>query len=136
MTEGFVITCVPNWSDEREKTKWLNRGEAYRAGRKWIVLHHVPPSLRNELVGEEVDALKLIYHYHPDYFLCGHLHDFPRLTGGVRRRIEGTIVLNSGQALGNPIPNHLVFDFVSGTIVKEHTPASTPEAEFDFRYPP
>src|SRR5262249_49715198 len=29
---GFVITCVPYWNDEREKAKYLNRGQAYRAG--------------------------------------------------------------------------------------------------------
>jgi predicted MPP superfamily phosphohydrolase len=33
--EGFVITCVPYWCDEEEKAKYLNRGRAYRAGRKW-----------------------------------------------------------------------------------------------------
>jgi len=134
--ESFVITSVPYWCDEREKAKFLDRGRAYRAGRKWIVLHHVPPSLRSELIGEEVDALKLIHHYHPDYFLCGHLHNFPRLTGGVRHRIERTVVLNPGQALGNLIPNHLIFDFTSDAIVKEHAPASSLEADFDFRCPP
>ena len=65
VVDDFVITCIPYWCDEQEKAKFLDRGRAYRAGRKWIVLHHVPPSLRNELVGEEVDALKLIHQYHP-----------------------------------------------------------------------
>jgi hypothetical protein len=65
-----------------------------------------------------------------------HLHNFARLTGGVRHRIERTVVLNPGQTLGNLIPNHLIFDFASDAIVKEHAPASSLEADFDFRYPP
>jgi len=85
----------------------------------------VPPSLRNELVSEEVDALKLIERYHPDYFLCEHLHNFPRLTGAVRHRIQKTIVVDPGQALGNAIPNHVVYDFCADIIVKEHIATST-----------
>jgi hypothetical protein len=127
--DGFVITSVPYWADQDEKAKYLNRGRACRAGRRWIVLHHVPPSLRNGLVGEEVDGLKVVHRYHPDYFLCGHLHGFPHLTGGVRHRIEKTIVLNAGQTLGAPVPNYLVVDFTSGSIVRQRASNSTPEAE-------
>ena len=73
-----------------------------------------------------------IHRYHPDYFLCGHLHNFPRLSGGVRHQIEKTVVLNPGQSLGRPVPNRLVVDFSTGAIIKEHTSAVSQEANSIF----
>ena len=113
----YVITCAPYWVDEGVNEKLMDRGRAYRKGKTWIVLHHVPPSLRSELNGEEVAALKLIHHYQPDYFLAWHLHEFPVITGSWRHQLGPTTVLVPGQCLQNRVPNHVIFDFRSGSML-------------------
>ena len=52
--------------------------------------------------------------YRPDYFLSGHIHQFPISPGsGWRQIVNGVNVQVLGQLLSGPFPNHIVLNTVS-----------------------
>jgi Icc-related predicted phosphoesterase len=117
VTEELILTSIPYCASDAEKALLFGRGRIVkedRPGRKWIVLHHVPPALGDSFSVEEVATLKLLYNYQPDYFISGHIHGLPRALGKWRIDIGSSTVILPGQTLGAPVPDHMIFDFASG----------------------
>ena len=117
VTEQLILTSIPYCASDAGKALLFSRGriaKGDRPGRKWIVLHHVPPALGNSFSGEEVAALKLLYKYQPDYFISGHIPGLPRVLGKWRIDVGSSTVILPGQTLDAPVPDHVIFDFTSG----------------------
>src|ERR1700686_3358725 len=71
-----------------------------QTGKPWMVLHHVPPKRGPIVSGEESEASDLLLTYRPDYFVCGHDHEFPYVSGQSWRQNVGEVgVLVPGQLL-------------------------------------
>jgi predicted phosphodiesterase len=115
--EALVVTTVPYHCSREQKSIWLDRGATIRrqCGNRWLVLHHVPPSLDLAASGEESEAVALLMSYRPDFFVSGHTHAYPYLTGNSwAQNIAGVNIFVPGQLLGAPFPNHIVLDTKSG----------------------
>ena len=113
----LVVTTVPYHCSREQKSIWLDRGATIRKerGSRWLVLHHVPPSIHAGASGEETDALALLVGYLPDFFVSGHIHTYPYLSGNSwAQKIGGVNVLVPGQILRAAFPNHIVLDTKSG----------------------
>ncbi len=81
----------------------------------WVVLHHVPPKTGSGSTGEELEAAEILAAYKPDYFVSGHDHAFPYLSGqGWKQKLGKVTLLVSGQLLTAPFPNHIKLDTESG----------------------
>jgi len=109
----LVVTSVPYHCSILEKYFWLDRGLTVRRQRRldWLVLHHVPPSTAPGCSGDESEAADLLLEYRPDYFVSGHRHQYPYLSGtNWSQRISGVLVLVPGQLLRAPFPNHIILD--------------------------
>ena len=80
-----------------------------------MVLHHIPPPLRDSPTGEEIEALGLLKTFQPDYLISGHIHDLPYQAGNSwRTKIGETMVITPGQLLDTPTPNHVILELPSG----------------------
>ena len=115
--DDLIVTTVPYHCSREQKSIWLERGVTIRrqSVKPWLVLHHVPPSLDAAASGEESEAAALLMIYRPNFFVSGHTHAFPYLTGSSwSQNIAGVNVLVPGQLLGAPFPNHIVLDTKSG----------------------
>lgn len=111
--DDLIVTTVPYHCSREQKLIWLDRGATIRRqrGNRWLVLHHVPPSLDPAVSCEESEAVSLLMRYRPDFFVSGHTHAFPYLTGNSwAQNIAGVNVLVPGQLLGAPFPNYIVLD--------------------------
>jgi Icc-related predicted phosphoesterase len=118
--DNLIVTTVPYHSPLPEKAIWLDRGSSIRKqrGGQWLVLHHVPPSFGMEASGEEREATEVFTEYQPDYFLAGHIHQFPYLRGNAPvKRIDRTTLIVPGQLLSAPFPNHVMLDTQAGLIL-------------------
>ena len=108
----LVVTTVPY-----QKSVWLDRGKILRRQRetRWLVLHHVPPRAYPGTTGEEREAAELLGTYRPEYFVSGHSHQYPYLTGSDwAQTVNGVRVFVPGQLLDAAFPNHIVLDTESG----------------------
>ena len=77
--------------------------------------HHVPPPLRPDATWEEDEAGELLDRYRPDYWLSGHIHNLPYVSGNTWRAQFGkTMVLIPGQVMTAQFPNHITLDLYSG----------------------
>jgi Calcineurin-like phosphoesterase len=117
LMDHVIITTVPYYCSKEQKAIWLDRGASVRKqrGGAWMVLHHVPPDLRNKPLGEEREAREILEMYGPDYFISGHLHQLPYLPGNSWiREIGGVKLITPGQLLGEPVPNHVILHLPSG----------------------
>lgn len=116
--DNVIITTVPYHCSIPQKAIWLDRGVSLWKSHpeyKWLVLHHIPPPLRDSPTGEEIEALGLLKTYQPDYLISGHIHDLPYQPGNSwRNNIGETMVITPGQLLGAPIPNHVILEGPSG----------------------
>jgi Icc-related predicted phosphoesterase len=115
--ENLVLTTIPYHCSKEEKSIWLDRGSTIRrqTGMPWLVLHHVPPKSGPGASGEEREASDLLLAYRPDYFVCGHSHEFPYVPGqSWKENVGGVCVLVPGQLLGAPYPNYIKLDTLSG----------------------
>jgi predicted phosphohydrolase len=90
-------TTVPYHNSPAQKAIWLDRGASLPRSHpksKWIVLHHVPPPLRDSQSGEEIEALGLLKTCRPDFFVSGHIHDLPYQPGNTwQKNIGETTVI-------------------------------------------
>jgi predicted phosphodiesterase len=117
LVDDLVMTTVPYHCSREQKSIWLDRGATIRKerGNRWLVLHHVPPSIHAAASGEESEALALLMGYRPDFFVSGHTHAYPYLAGNSwAQKIGGVDVFVPGQLLRAPFPNHIVLDTESG----------------------
>ncbi len=77
--------------------------------------HHVPPPLRPDATWEEDEAGELLDRYRPHYWLSGHIHNLPYVSGNTWRAQFGkTMVLIPGQVMTAQFPNHIIRDLYSG----------------------
>jgi len=118
LVDNIIVTTVPYYCTPVQKAVWLDRGASLRKSRpecKWVVLHHVPPPLRQSPMGEEVEAGELLNTYQPDFFISGHIHNLPFEPGNDwRMQVNRTVVIVPGQLPGAPFPNHVIIDLPSG----------------------
>lgn len=117
VVDNLVVTTVPYHCFREQKSIWLDRGATIRKqrGNRWLVLHHVPPSIQLTASGEEREAADILATYLPDFFVCGHTHAYPYLAGNRwAQKIGGVNVLVPGQLLRAPFPNHVVLDTETG----------------------
>lgn len=116
--DDLIVTTIPYHCSREQKSIWLDRGATIRRQRanRWLALHHVPPSMDLAVrSGEESEASALLMTYQPDFFVSGHTHAYPYLSGNSwMQNIAGVRVLVPGQLLGAPFPNHIVLDMESG----------------------
>jgi hypothetical protein len=120
LVENLVVTTIPYHSSRPEKAIWLDRGRSIRKqrGGQWLVLHHVPSSAGPNDSGEEREAGGIPAAYQPDYFLAGHIHQFPYLGGNAPvKRIDRTTLIVPGQLLSAPYPSHVMLDTQAGLIL-------------------
>ena len=118
--DNLIVTALPYHSSRPEKAIWLDRGRSIRMqrGGQWLVLHHVPPSVGPNDSGEEREAAGILAAYQPDYFLAGHIHQFPYLGGNAPvKRIDRTTLIVPGQLLSAPFPSHVMLDTQAGLIL-------------------
>ena len=81
----------------------------------WMVLHQVPPKSGPGVSGEEAEASDLLLTYRPDYFVSGHDHQFPYVSGqSWRQKVGEVCVLVPGQLLSAPYPNYINLNTLSG----------------------
>jgi predicted phosphodiesterase len=134
----LIITTVPYACSREQKQIWLDRGAIIRRDRRcpWLVVHHVPPPLRNNPSREEGEALELINKYQPDFWLSGHLHDLPYLPGNTwHQRLGRTFVFIPGQLINvveptsAAFPNHIILDLDSRSVRWESTNNSATEGD-------
>jgi len=117
--ENLILTTVPYHCSRQEKSIWLDRGSTIRrqTGIQWIVLHHVPPKTGSGATGEELEASELLMTYRPDYFVSGHDHAFPYVSGQSWNQKLGEVsLLVPGQLLSAPFPNHIKLNTQSGEL--------------------
>jgi hypothetical protein len=98
--ENLIVTTIPYHCSKEQKSVWLDRGFTIRrqTGNIWLVLHHVPPMTGSDASGEEREAAELLVNYHPDYFVSGHAHAFPYMSGqSWHQAVYGVRVLVPGQ---------------------------------------
>jgi hypothetical protein len=98
--ENLIVTTIPYHCSKEQKSVWLDRGFTIRrqTGNIWLVLHHVPPMTGSDASGEEREAAELLVNYHPDYFVSGHAHAFPYMSGqSWHQAVYGARVLVPGQ---------------------------------------
>jgi hypothetical protein len=80
-------------------------------GAQWLVLHHVPPKSGSKVSVQERESAETLTTYETDYFLSGHVHQFPYMGGnGAIKRIGGTILVVPGQLLSASLPNTITLD--------------------------
>jgi predicted MPP superfamily phosphohydrolase len=106
--DNLIVTTIPYHCSQREKSIWLDRGYTIhrQTGMVWIVLHHVPPTKGSGASGEELEAAGLLETYRPDYFVSGHNHSFPYITGqSWNQKLGDSRLLVPGQLLGALFPN-------------------------------
>jgi hypothetical protein len=111
--ESLIVTTVPYHCSKEQKTVWLDRGFTIRrqTGNIWIVLHHVAPKMGLDARGEEREAAELPASYHPDYFVSGHEHAFPYMSGQSRNQAVNRVrVLVPGQLLRASVPNYILLN--------------------------
>jgi hypothetical protein len=115
--ENIILTTIPYHCLKEQKSIWLDRGLTIRrqTGMPWMVLHHVPPKSGPGVSGEKSEASALLLTYRPDYFVCGHDHEFPYVSGqSWRENVGGVCVLVPGQVLCAPYPNYINLNTISG----------------------
>jgi hypothetical protein len=136
--DNLIVTTVPYHSSSSEKSIWLDRGRSIRKqrGGQWLVLHHVPPSVGPNDSGEEREAAGILTAYQPDYFLAGHIHQFPYLGGNAPvKRIDQTTLIVPGQLLSAPFPSHVMLDTQAGIILWQAASAEWISETFGDRFP-
>jgi Calcineurin-like phosphoesterase len=129
--ESLIVTTVPYHCSREEKSICLDRGSTIRkqTGMPWIVLHHVPAKTGLGISGEELEASALLAAYRPDYFVSGHDHAFPYISGqSWSLKLGGSRLLVPGQLLSAPVPNYIKLDSESGKL-SWHTASDTWIAE-------
>jgi len=115
--ENLIVTTIPYRCSREEKSIWLDRGFTIRrqTGIPWIVLHHVPAKTGSGVSGEELEAAEILPAYRPDYFVSGHDHALPYAFGQCwNRKADEVCLLNPGQLLSAPFPNHITVNTESG----------------------
>jgi hypothetical protein len=125
--ESLIVTTVPYHCSKEQKTVWLDRGFTIRrqTGNIWIVLHHVAPKIGLDARGEEREAAELLASYHPDYFVSGHEHAFPYMSGqSWNQAVNGVRVLIPGQLLRASVPNYILLNPEQGE-ASWHTSSET-----------
>jgi hypothetical protein len=113
----LIVTTVPYHCSKEQKSIWLGRGFSIRKqkGMKWLVLHHVPPKVGLNVNGEEREAAELLMAYRSEYFVSGHEHQFPYISGHRwKLGFEETALFVPGQLLKADYPNYIVLDTDSG----------------------
>ena len=74
-----------------------------------------PPRTYPGSTAEECEAMELLQTYRPEYFVCGHSHQFPYFAGNSWALKIGEVnVFVPGQLLRAPFPNHVVLRTESG----------------------
>jgi len=111
------ITVCPWWdgAQSREELEALLEREAARSPRRWIWIHHAPPSgSRTSWTGRESvgdDPLReWIQRFQPEMVFSGHVHNAPFYPeGSWIDRVGRTWVFNPGRQIG-PQPTSIVLD--------------------------
>ena len=117
--ENLIATTVPYHCSKEQKSIWLDRGFAIRkqSGLPWLVLHHVPPKIGSNASGEESEAAALLTAYRADYFVAGHVHAYPCMSGhSWNQRLGEMRLLVPAQLLSAPFPNYITLGTNSGEI--------------------
>ena len=115
--ENIILTTIPYHCSKKEKSIWLDRGLTIRrqTGLPWMVLHHVPAKSGPGVSGEESEAADLLSTYRPDYFVSGHDHSFPYVSGQSWRQNVGEVcLLVPGHLFPAPYPNYIKLDTITG----------------------
>ena len=74
LLDETIITTVPYHCSPPQKAIWLDRGTSLRKSRperKWVVLHHVPPPLRDSPTAEELEAFSCSKPIGPTFLFRG-----------------------------------------------------------------
>ena len=103
---SLIVTCCPHWDildhglthhvwlRERAAAAWAEgrRLADLHPGVPWVVLHHEPPEGSRVAAGAwgadagtgsgAFWAAEWCRQFHPDYLLCGHIHQSPFVEGG------------------------------------------------------
>jgi Icc-related predicted phosphoesterase len=110
-----VVTCTPFdfGAPVTEKTTDAlieGRALADETGKPWLLLHHEPP----HETGWEDETRGLLARHAPDFYLCGHIHDWPARKGWATK-MGRSWVLNPGVGK-REIPDHIVVDTANGIL--------------------
>jgi Icc-related predicted phosphoesterase len=115
---GATVTVCPWWDGPRTRDvvdRQLADDAAAREDRPWIWIYHAPPDQSptswtgKRHYGDE-DLVAWIERHHPDFVLCGHVHQSPFSSSGAWiDRIGSTLVFNAGRQIG-PVPTRIDLD--------------------------
>ena len=128
--EELIVTTVPYHCSREEKSIWLDRGSTIRkqTGIPWVVLHHVSAKTGPRASGEELEAAGLLAIYRPDYFVSGHDHAFPYMSGqSSNQKTGGGLRAGARPSLTAPFPNFILVGAESGKS------SGTPPARHGYR---
>ena len=117
------VTVCPWWDGPRTRElvdRQLAEDAIEAAGHPWIWVYHAPPDASptswtgKRHYGDE-ELVAWIEQHHPDFVLCGHVHQSPFASQGAWiDRIGSTLVFNAGRQIG-PVPTHISLDTDAGT---------------------
>lgn len=122
-TPAALVTVCPWWDGPVSRAgieAQLERDAARVQGRRWVWVHHAPPSgspvcwTGKKFAGD--DFLRgWIERFQPDVVLSGHIHNSPFYAAGSWvDRIGKTWVFNPGRQIG-PAPAHIALDLETMT---------------------
>ncbi len=118
-TMGDMLFTVCPWWDGplvRQEIAAQLEGAAPARKDKWVWIHHAPPANSPTSWGGsrhfgDVELVKWIAQYKPDFVVSGHVHQSPFVRDGSwYDRIGDTWTFNVGHQFGRP-PAHMVLDF-------------------------
>jgi hypothetical protein len=107
----LIVTTVPYHCSKEQKSVWLDRGNTLRRqlGSSWLILHHAPPMGFPGSIGEEREAKELLLRYRPEWFISGHSHQFPYLTGRSWTQVLGSAFAGARTAFGRALSKSYYF---------------------------
>ncbi len=122
LIEDTLFSICPWWDGplQRRAIGEQLAADAARRGKRWVWVHHAPPSGSPVSWGGhryfgDTDLVAAIERHQPDIVFSGHVHQSPFTEGGSWvDRIGKTWVFNMGRQFGAP-PAHIVFDTQSAT---------------------
>jgi Icc-related predicted phosphoesterase len=111
----FVV--CPWWDGPVTRQEMVDfiEGEKQKSRKKWIWIHHAPPTESPVSWTGSKDAgdaffLECLRNYKPELAFSGHIHNSPFAQGGGWvDLIDSTWVFNPGRQLG-PVPAHIILD--------------------------
>jgi Icc-related predicted phosphoesterase len=117
-----LFTICPWWDGPaaRDRLALQLAADAKRRAKRWIWVHHAPPSDSPVSWGGtryygDVALSQWIAEYRPDIVFSGHVHQSPFTdSGSWADKVGSTWVFNMGHQFGAP-PAHIIFDSVEET---------------------